>query len=161
MSLREWVGVYIYFFFFLQGRPQHQMDTVMSKEMIWGARGERRDKRREREQCQENYSPEKRRRGSCIGRCALLSINRISNKELVLKGSMVNYQAWLPNSLTENISKAYRSKHAINTRQSIPQWAAVSKVELKLLRRKPLLHCDYLRRQSSNTSLGLVFIFQE
>lgn len=34
---------------------------------------------------------------------------------LALQGTVANHQAWLPNTLTWNISKAYHCTHAINT----------------------------------------------
>lgn len=71
---------------FLLGWRWCQMDIVMSKEMISEASRERQDMRREWEQCQEKKRPGQRCRGSCLGWCSLLSINRISNKKSCSQG---------------------------------------------------------------------------
>jgi len=92
-----------------------------------------------RERWQEKKSPEKRRRGSCLGECTILSINRIRNKQPCSPGKHGKPERNTPNTLTENVSEAYRCTQAINTRQTIPLWAAVSWVELKLIRQKAFI----------------------
>lgn len=72
---------------------------------------------------------------------------------LVLLGNMANHQAWLPNTLTWNISKAYRCTHAI---QGGLFHSGLQCLELGL-NSLDKSHCDYLRRQSYNISLGILF----
>lgn len=52
---------------------------------------------------------------------------------LLLKGNMQKHQAWLPNTLTWNISEAYHCIHTSNTRRAIPQRAEGLELSLNSL----------------------------
>lgn len=122
------MGGFCFFVFFIT-RPAPMPD---------GHRHVQRDdfrKRAEKGEIREEKGSNVRRRGGAPYRdaqeAALVEAPSSQSTEsvinsLALQGTMANHQARLPNTLTQNISKAYHHTHAINTRQTIPQWAAVS-----------------------------------
>lgn len=123
-AVEQWAWESEWVYSSLTPEPWCLMDSIMSKETISEARSQRWDTRKEKWALSgEEKAKDADKAASADAPSSQLPESVINS--LVLRGTTANHHVPLPNTPTPIISKAYCRIQAMNTRQNIPQWAAV------------------------------------